>query len=206
MTNFTSLLRQGLLAITLAGTALGAMANPTTYHVDFSTAGIAGGTLLEFSFSSSDPAVAPSSATLSNLGGAITGFDSVAGANDNGNGSYTLFNNDPAGSFADFNAVFGGPFSFNVTFSDGFLSGPAGLGSLFAVSVVNGNYIPVAGGLVEFSLFPESGITPAFTAGTNGSANVMAPNAVPEPSAVLLMMTGLGLVGFTARRRKLPGA
>jgi hypothetical protein len=203
MINLPSLLRQGALALVLAGTALGALAGPTSYHVDLNTAALQGGKILDFFFLS-DPAAAATTATVSNLSGALGGVAAADGVfNFNGNGGFTIGNNSATQNYVDYNAVFGGLFSFDITFSDSFLAGPNGFGSSFSVSVLDENFGPLTngGGIVVFDLFPETGIAPNVAAGF-GSATLINVGAVPEPSELLLVLTGLGLVGFTVRRRQ----
>lgn len=203
MTKLTSLLRQGLLAVALAGTALGALAAPTSYHVSFDTAPLAADAqYIDFMFSYAGNA-APVTATVSNLTGAYGAVADQAGTvSVNGDGTLTLGNGAAPGdlNYIDFNAMFGGMFGFDVAFDTGFLSDPSTDGSIFALSVLDAGLNPLGGGaLAQFTLTAANGIEPASSALATVSPNVA---AVPEPSGMLMMVTGLGLVGFVARRRR----
>lgn len=193
---------KGLLAVALATAAIGASAAPTTYHVDLNTTSIAGGTFLDFSFASVDGAGA-TTATVTGLNGSPLSFGGIDG-NGTSYVSQNLFSltNDPSGNFVDFTGMVAGMFGFNVTFSDGFMAGPAGIGSLFAVSVLDNSFAPVMGGMgvAQFALSSNSGIQVSFAPGT-GSAQLVNAAAVPEPGQLLLLLTGLGLMGAVMRQR-----
>jgi hypothetical protein len=199
------LLRQCLLAIALAGTALGALAAPTSYHVTLDTAPLAADAqYIEFFFSYAGNA-APVTATVSNLAGAFgTVADQAGTVSVNADGTLTLGNGAAPGdwNYIDFNAVFGGMFGFDVAFDTGFLGDPGTDGSIFSLSVLDAGLQPLGGdfALAQFTLTAANGIVPA----PPGRLVTISPNvtAVPEPSAMLMMMTGLGLVGFIARRRR----
>ncbi len=200
MNTFTSLLRQCLLAIALAGTALGAAADPISYHVKVNTAGLESGTFLDFMFTQIN--AVPATATVTNLTGATGALGGSGGnASVNADGSFTIGNGPDALNYVDFFATLGGVFNFDVTFSDSFLGDAADAGSTFSVSVLDLDFAPVGDVLVQFEL-AASGIAPAALPGS--SAALIGATAVPEPSSMLMMATGLGLVGFTARRRKTP--
>jgi hypothetical protein len=199
MNTFTSLLRQCLLAIALAGTALGAAADPISYRVTVNTAGLETGVYLDFLFTQLN--AAPVTAKVTNLTGATGSLGGFSGANVNLDGSFTIDNDAEAINYVDFFASFGGAFMFDVMFSDGFEGDAANAGSRFSVSVLDADFAPITGGadLVLFDL-SANGIVASWLPGN--SAELIAATAVPEPSSMLMMMTGLGLVGFTARRRK----
>lgn len=202
MTTAKTFIRKCLLAIALAGTALGAIAGPTSFHVDINTTTLSGAGLISLSFSKLGLA-GPVTAQVSNFMGPIstvTGTGSAATA-----GGYSIANGPGTDNFLDFEALFGGTFSFDIAFTGNFMD-ETGLdtSSLF-VSLLDFGYNSLAGdplfGVASFTVQPGVGIVakadfPAFAA-INANAT-----AVPEPSSMLMMMTGLGLVGFTARRRK----
>ena len=196
--------RQCLLAVTLAGSALGALAAPINYHVTLDTrsAAFPATGLLDLSFGALVGA-SPATATVRNFS---TNVGAVAYADgavvDNGNGSFVISNDtNTIINYLDLATTFGGFINFDVTFDDGFLTS-SGFNSTFAVSLFDDsfNYLGNSLGDLTFELAPGVGIT------VNSNSPFATASAVPEPSELLLMMTGLGLVGFMVRRRKAPAA
>jgi hypothetical protein len=206
MTKLTSLLRQGLLAVALAGTALGALAAPTSYHVAFNTAPLAANAqYIDFMFTYAGNA-APVTATVSNLSGLFgTVADQAGTVSVNGDGTLTLGNGAAPGdlNYIDFNALFGGMFGFDISFDTGFRTDPSTDGSVFSLAVLDANLNPLGGDfLAQFTLTAANDIVAVQGAGGLATISANVPAAVPEPSGMLMMMTGVGLVGFVARRRK----
>lgn len=195
MINAKTFLRQCLLAVTLAATALGALAGPTSFHVNLNTSALAKPTYIDLFFSAASNA-APASATVSNFTGAFGSVDYADGAVVfNADGSITI-GNSPFSNMVGFKVLFGDTFGFDVSFNSDFLNGNSIDGSTFSVSALDAGLNPIGGPLVTFDLFGGAGIA----VGADGQfASV---TAVPEPSELLLMMTGLGLIGFVHRRRK----
>jgi hypothetical protein len=203
MSKFTSMIRKGLLAAALAGSAFGASAAPTTYHVDLNTTSITGGTYLDFAFSSAAGA-ALSNLTVSNLlGGPVTldGFD--GSATTAGATGFSMSNDANGLNYVDYIGNIASIFSFDVTFADGFESGPAGLGSLFYISILGSDFNPVTNGnaFAQFALSSDAGIRASFAPGT-GSATLVDANAVPEPTQLVLMLTALAMMGMMVKRRQ----
>ena len=203
MSTFTSIFRKGLLAGALASSALSASAAPVTYHVNLNTTKITGGTYLDFAFSSAAGA-ALSKLTVANLtGGPLTlaGFDG-SGTTANATG-FTMNNSANGLNYVDYTGNIASIFSFDVTFADTYQTGPAGFGSLFYVSILGSDFNPVPNGdaFAQFALSPNTPIRTSFVAGT-GSATLVGANAVPEPTALLLMLTGFGLMGVMVKRRQ----
>jgi hypothetical protein len=71
----------------------------------------------------------------------------------------------------------------------------SGAGDMFA-------YIPVAGSGDYFYLYSQFGSINASNDGFEEWATVGVSQPIPEPETYALMMAGLGVVGFMARRRK----
>ncbi len=204
MTNITSMLRKCLLAVTLAATALGAWAAPTSFHVNLNTATLgAEAKYIDFLFSRAGTAPQVT-ATVSNLTGAFGSvFEQDGLVTLNANGSFSIGNGAAPGelNYIDFNAIFGGNFGFDVSFDTAFLGDASLDGSQFSVSVLDADFAPVGADVLALFDLNSAGIS---TTSFGGLATITAIDAtsVPEPSSMLMMMTGLGLVGFTARRRK----
>lgn len=210
MRTIPSFLRNLLAALALAGSAGAVLAAPT-HHVNLDTSGFAGSTGFIDLYFSRDGGAPASTVTLSNFVGAFgamdSGFGDVTGAIP---GSVVFGSTD--GDSDLFQAVsFGGALGFDVEFGGDFATVTSDITSLFGIALLNQNvnaYLGANGDLVQFSLVPMGGQNAAGVSfETFGSiATVSAASAVPEPSDLLLMTTGLGLVGFMLRRRKAPAA
>ena len=197
MTNPITLLRQGLLALMLAGASLGAMAAPIYYHVDLDTT-LAGSTsgVISFQFAAIG-APAPLTATVSNFTGATNGQAPTSEVAIDANGNFVIANDF---SYADVAAMFGGLFSFDVAFS-GDLAGVNGSdSSTLVVSLLDENLNTLLGdglfGVVRFEILPVVGAVPV-----DALAGVVGVTAVPEPGNLALMLMGIAMLGFTVRRK-----
>ena len=194
------LFRQCLLAVTLAASALGALATPLNYHIttDTRAQALPASGLLDLSFGAlvgAAPATASVRNFSTNIGAAAWSGGAVV---DHANGSFVIRNDtSTAINYLDLAATFGGFIDFDVTFDDGFL-GNGGFNSTFAVSLLNDSFIYLGNpsGDLTFELMPGTGIT------VNPASAFATASAVSEPSDLLMMTTGLGLVGFMLRRRK----
>jgi hypothetical protein len=192
------------LAWCLAALALlashAAWASPI-YHVSVDTRGYAGDALLDFTFLANAGAT-PASAVLTNFSGAFGAtFDAspgVAGAIPAG----VVLGNQDGGDYLTQFVQLGGLFSFDIRFDGAFATTENIDASLFAATLYNADftgYIGDAGSLVEFALTPQiNGIPGGIGVTAGGLANV---SAVPEPSSLLMVLGGMGLLGFHLRRR-----
>jgi hypothetical protein len=198
MLNFKNLLARTLLAFALAAGAGAAMAGPT-YHVDVNTSALAGTSgYLDFLITGQGDA-ATTVATLSHFIGSFTGavYTDAGGSGTLAGG--TIVNSGDLNELGLW-ANFGGNFSFDVAFdqaADGFA------GSMLEISLLDASFhylAPTTDDIARFVLEPGQAVvlTPS------AFATISTVSAVPEPSELLLMTTGLGLVGFMLRRRKLP--
>jgi len=197
MFNFKNL----LLSIALLCGAGAAAAGPS-YHVTLDTrahAGLSG--LLDFTFLAGNPDAPDTTATLSNFSGAFGAeagrIGEVAGAIP---GQVSLI--DAAGDNWLTQAVnLGGIFSFDITFDDGYLANAGLDGSTFALSLYNedfSQYIGIDGPLVRFDVLPGF----IMVSDNNDIARIA---LIPEPSELLLVLTGLMMMGVAMRRRARSG-
>jgi hypothetical protein len=200
MFNLTTFLRQAALALALAGSSLVALAGPVSYHVTVDTTGRTGAGYLDLMFNAF-PDASVVTATLSNLTGNIVSVDESDRVNHHRDGSFNLANLPDLGSYLKFGVGFGGVFGFDILFSDDHSADAGPDGSTFTVGLFDANgAIGDPFGIVRFDLVPGAGMMePAVDAGFAAVGPVMA--AVPEPGNVMLMLTGLVLLGATLRRR-----
>lgn len=193
MFKFSTLFTRALLALALACGTGAAVAGPT-YQVTVNTSSLAGTNgFLDFTFGALGTA-APAFATLSNLTGAL-GADVIPSGDVVGTppgpvtiGNTTGFNDLLQG------VTFGGLFTFDLSFTadDGIA------GSTFSVALVNdsvSDFVGYAGNIVEIALQPGAPTT------VNAVADFASVSVVPEPSDMLLMMSGLALMGWVVRRK-----
>ena len=94
---------------------------------------------------------------------------------------------------------FGGGTSATKVLSD--IGGPAFL----TLTSTNGSHDPVSGGVTGFAARAAFQVVDTFATSTTGvflhSDNAFI-NSVPEPETYAMLLAGLGLLGFVARRRK----
>jgi hypothetical protein len=197
MLNFKNLLARTLLAFALAAGAGAAAAGPT-YHVDVNTSAFAGASgYLDFLIVGQGDA-ATTVATLSHFTGDFSGAEVSSGAASGSAAAGATIVNSGAWNELGLWASLGGNFGFDVSFDqaiDGFA------GSMLEITLLDADFLylaPSTGDIAQFDLEPGQAI--GLTA--SAFATISTVSAVPEPSELLLMTTGLGLVGFMLRRRK----
>lgn len=196
MFNFKTFVKQALLAATLAFGIGSATAGPT-YHVDIDTQGYTGTGAIDFwmsSFNGASGALATVSNFTGSLGSETFRFGGVSGALP----AMTGFDNSQSFSSVTHDVTLGDKFGFDVNFSGDFLTVP-GFASTFSIAMYDalGNYLVQPDFLLEFSVNPltfDDAASVTYTAARNVRVSV------PEPSDILLMMTGLGLVALVRRR------
>jgi hypothetical protein len=197
MFNVKTLLRQCLLAVALAGASLGALAGPTSFHVELDTAGLGNAQYIDFFFSKIG-AAPDATVTVSNFTGDSLAVDYAEGAVTFNGGSVTIANGPDFSNLVDYTAAFGGMFGFDLVFSTDFLASSSLDNSMFSISVLDAGLAPLAGTMAQFEL---SGTGIAVVSAGRYTITPLAATAVPEPSDLLMMVTGLGLVGLVRRRR-----
>lgn len=202
MTNFKSFIQTAILACTMAlGVAPApALAGPM-YHVTIDTSSLLETSgLLDFALTSNAASPDLTSVTLTNFSGNFGAESGREGDVTDIAGGYAI------GSGAGLSWLtrivnLGGSFSFAVGFADSF-GGIDGVGlavSLFDADMTR--YLGVDGPLVSFELVPEMGGEPSFV--TVSADNALASVAeIPEPSELLLMLTGLAMLGLVSRRAR----
>ena len=191
MSIFKHLFSRAALAVALLAGMGAAWAGPS-YHVAIDTTASAGDGYLQMDFLAFG-ATDPLTATVSQLQGAFTGTPELINVGSGADGALT-FNN---AAFSEFfqSIALGGLFSFDLSF-DGT---PAGVGNTgFSVSLLNGAGDYLSFQAVQIGL-DGNGTTvsadPAFASVTPAATDV------PEPAELATLLTGLGLMGFTLRRR-----
>lgn len=204
MFNFKTVLRHAIAAVALASTALAAHAGPS-YHVTVDATAFAAGDAGYLDMTIGGLAgSAEALATVSNLHGNVVGVDPFSsGYTEPSAGVFVLSN--LLGTYLSHDVLLGGVFSFDVSFSGDFLTTYDAIRFVnqFNVTLYDAALAPLAMLTLEATQLSDFG--PAAVALVPGSTGADAAQ-VPEPSALLLMMTGLGLVGFMVRRRMAPAA
>ena len=190
MTNLNTLFSRALLALALLAGAGAAAASPI-YHVALDTAGATGegGLQIDFlPFATNDVLTA----TISGLSGAFTGTPELVNVTQSG-GSYT-FKSDAFSEFFQ-TITLGDKFGFDVTFG-GLPTDGGSTGLTVSLIGATGDYLSYAAAQISL----QQGSAPVVTVDPSVAA-VTPAAAVPEPSDLLLVASGLMLLTWTQRRR-----
>ena len=193
MLNLKKILSRSLLAMALG--ACGSVFAAPVYHVTIDTSTLGNSNaVLDLELGALTGSAAPVTATLNHFMGAY-GASDFSGTASGSIGSSVYLVNDAGYSGLLQSIMLGGLFSFDLSFD----VGTGGLdGSSFTAMLYNPDFSATLGmdtPLVQVDLMPgqDDVVSPA-----NAFASV---TAVPEPSTLLSMVTGLGLLGFGLRRR-----
>ncbi|WP_187363012.1 NF038129 family PEP-CTERM protein [Massilia aquatica] len=206
MFDIKKIITKALLAVTFALGATAAWAGPT-YHVAIDASKFAGEDgAMYFSFNSLQAATT-AFAQVSNFS---AGFEEevLRGGSVYGNIPDTVtFDNSGVDNYLSQAVKLGGVLSFDIVFGGDFETFPGAMGALFGVALVDlsTNEYYGGGNLVEFLLQPpttggDPSTTTIDTPTRIVTVTTVPPTAVPEPSDLLLVMTGLGLLGLVRRR------
>lgn len=178
----------------------------STFHVKLDTRGFAGQGLLDLTFLANAGAT-PASAILDNFDGAFGApFDASPGAVGSIPVGVVLGNGNGGNYLTQF-VQLGGWFSFDIRFDGAFATTENIDASLFAATLYDADltgYIGDAGSFVEFALAPQvNGIPGTISVTAGGLATVADISPVPEPSALLMALAGLAVLGVHRRRQSL---
>ena len=187
MFNIQKYLRHVVLALGLAAASLTATASVLpTYHIGVANTDASDIAYIDFLFSSTDGA-APVTASLSHFAGIALSELDRAGEVRNTAGGFAF---DNTGTFNYLLFAVGGPFAFDLNFSEDFLGFVSAFNSSnFSIALYDSNY-EIFGdetGTLNFSL-SDTGVD------ITSTSPVVSVVAVPEPTDWLLMLTGLVFV------------
>lgn len=198
MFNIQKYLRHVVLALGLAAASLtaGATVLPT-YHIGVANTDASDIAYVDFVFGSIDGAAA-ATASLSHFAGIPLSELDREGAVSGTSGGFIIGN---AGSYNDLFLAVGGPFAFDLNFSEGFLGFDSTFdsNSSFSIALYDSlfNVIGDPNGALNFSL-SKTGVVVTSTSSLLSLSSAAAV-AVPEPADWGLMLTGLVFVVYMTR-------
>lgn len=199
MFNIQKHLRHVVLALGLAAASLtaGAAVLPT-YHIDVADTAASDIAYIDFVFGSIDGAAAATASLGHFVGMPLSELDrqgAVSGTSD----GFVIGN---AGAYNDLFLAVGGPFAFDLNFSEGFLGVASTFdsNSVFSIALYDSNssIIGDPNGALNFSL-SKTGVAVTSTSSLLSLTEV-SDVAVPEPTDWVLMLTGLVFVVIMTRR------
>lgn len=204
MTHFKSFIQSAILIAAMALGAAPAFAGPM-YKVTIDTSGLAQTSgLLDFFLESNADSLDLTTVTLTNFTGNYGAEFAREGDVADIAGGYAIGSGAGA-SWLTRIVNLGASFGFTVGFADGF-GGIDGVGLAVSLFDADGQqYLGSNGPLALFELVPEMNGAPSFVtvlADNDRTTVAEAVAEVPEPSDLLLMLTGLALAGFVTRRTR----
>lgn len=194
MFTMKNLFLRALLALSIAIGAPAALAGPI-YRVSLDTSSLSGTGFLDLGFNSLEDA-GPARATVTNFSGDFLAHSAVLGDAGGSIADGVWLGNGEGANFFDQAVVFGGLFSFDVSFD----LLPTQAGVTFAVALMNDAldaYLGADFNLVTIDLTP--GLPVDLQVFAPGLADASALAEVPEPAAWMLLAAGLFLIGMTRR-------
>lgn len=193
MFKIISLFSRWLLALAFLTGSAAAVAGPT-YHVDVDGSSLTGAGYLILDFLGVDPS-ASATATVTNWSGSFLGTGNAYNDATIDFTAQTLSLTSGTNGYL-FDVALGGSFGFDVSFD----LDSIGAASIFGVALADGNGDYLTGDdLVDITVAPQMETT--FAANADYANVTPTSAAVPEPSTLLSLFTGIGLMGFSLRRR-----
>ena len=194
------------LLLGLLSTALPAWAN--TYFVSINTASISGvaGSLF-FSFGPGALPFDPANAIVSGFSGGTLGAVLSPAGSGTLPGTLTLDNNGPPENYQQ-SFTYGSKISFFLSLTGAAVGNPspgAIGGTDLAFYLLDGSDNPLLtddpnGTVFDASIAPKTGQVSFATFTNNGGPSVVSVTAVPEPGSMLLLLSGVMMIGVGIRR------
>lgn len=190
-----------VLAASLSCAAVFAQAEPMKYHVAVNTAGLTGG-YFDISVATPTDASQQFTAALSNFAGAFGAIDPSVSHDYLVTANGFSLGNTASGSYLSQMAAFGGILSFDVLFSGPFFNAINGEASNLVFALYGDDFSQLGAGGFDLAGNGATRISLAQGSSSFITINAVTANAVPEPAALLLMLTAFGLMGVMVKRRQ----